>query len=179
MQPDHPAPDLQREHPPAARDPDLGLHDPLADSFPRIAARRLLFWIAVVFSAFQIATAAHVIDLPSQIVRAVHVGFLTLLTFPLLALARQRSRAAMALAWVLALAGVAVAAYQWVEYAPLLLRAGNPNTLDLVMGVVALVTVFAAAWAMMGPGLADHRGHLPGVLLFRPVRTGPVADAWL
>ena len=58
---------------------DLGLHDPLAESFPLSFEGRLLFWIAIAFSAFQIATAAHFIDFASQIVRAIHVGFLMLL----------------------------------------------------------------------------------------------------
>ena len=47
--------------------------------FPHSAIGRALFWIAVVFSIFQIVTAAHVIDLSSQITRAFHVGFLMLL----------------------------------------------------------------------------------------------------
>ena len=59
--------------------------------FPRHLKGRLLFWIAVAFSVFQLATAAHLVDLPSQVVRAVHVGFLLLLAFPLFALA-QASR---------------------------------------------------------------------------------------
>ncbi|HUG63486.1 MAG TPA: TRAP transporter fused permease subunit, partial [Methylomirabilota bacterium] len=140
-------------HEPPAGDPDLGLHDPLAASFPRSPEGRLLFWIAVAFSVFQLATAAHLIDFASQIVRAVHVGFLTLLTFPLVAAARGYGPAVKAAAWAMALAGVGVALYQWVEFTPLLLRAGDPLPMDLVVGVVALVTVFAAAWAIMGPAL--------------------------
>ena len=132
---------------------DLGLHDPLAESFPLSVEGRLLFWIAIAFSAFQIATAAHFIDFASQIVRAIHVGFLMLLTFPLMALARRKSGAWKAAAWALALAGVAVALYQYVEYLPLTLRAGDPLPRDIVFGVVALTTVFVAAWVVMGPAL--------------------------
>ena len=47
--------------------------------------------VAVAFSVFQIATAAHFIDFASQVVRAFHVGFLMLLTFPLIAIARKKS----------------------------------------------------------------------------------------
>ena len=157
--------------------PDLGLHDPLAESFPPTLAGRLLFWIAVAFSLFQIATAAHLLDLPSQVVRAIHVGFLLLLTFPLVAMAKGWSPAARGLAWLLAAAGVAVAAYQWIEYEPLLTRAGDPTSLDLVMGVVALVTVFVAAWAIMGVALPIIAGlfllyaffgqYVPGMLQTR------------
>ena len=42
----------------------------------------LLFWVAVVFSVFQIVTAAFS-PLSSSVVRAVHVGFLLLVTFAL------------------------------------------------------------------------------------------------
>jgi len=133
--------------------PKVDLHDPLGGGFPAGAEGRLLFWIAVLFSAFQIATAAHVIDLPSQVTRAAHVGFLVLLTFPLIALARHWTTGRRALAWALGIAGTAVAVYQWVEYAPLLLRAGDPTTVDLAVGVVALATVFLAAVAIMGVAL--------------------------
>ena len=133
--------------------PDLRLHDPLAESFPATPEGRALFWIAVAFSTFQIATAAHLIDLSSQIVRAVHVGFLTLLGFPLLAALKRKAPPMKALAWAMALAGVVVAFYQWWEYTPLILRAGDPLPRDIVIGIVALATVFAAAWFLMGPAL--------------------------
>ncbi|MEQ8395804.1 TRAP transporter permease [Thalassobaculum sp.] len=132
---------------------DIGHHSPLDGGFPSSLEGRLLFWIAFVFSAFQIATAAHVIDLPSQITRAIHVGFLVMLTFPLVSLGRGWTTGGRTVAWMLGLAGLAVAIYQWVEYNPLLLRAGDPLPIDLVFGVVALATVFLAALAVMGPAL--------------------------
>ncbi|GHE04304.1 C4-dicarboxylate ABC transporter [Defluviimonas sp. 20V17] len=137
----------------AGKNPDLGIHDPLAGSFPRGFEGRLLFWIAVMFSLFQIATAAHLTNLPSQVIRAVHVGFLGLLGFPFLALVHGRGPGLRALAWVLAAVGVVVAVYQWVEYAPLIIRAGDPTTADTLIGVAALIVVFAAAYALMGPAL--------------------------
>ena len=142
------------------------LHDPLASSFPESSAGRLLFWVAVMFSAFQIATAAHLIDFPSQIVRALHVGFLLLLGFPLIALLRGWGRAARTASWVLAALGVAVALYQWVEYEGLLLRAGDPLTRDLVVGAIALSTVFIGTWMLMGPALPIIAGLFLGYCLF-------------
>lgn len=133
--------------------PDLSIHDPLADSFPGGVEGRTLFWIAVAFSAFQIATAAHLIDFASQIVRAFHVGFLLLLGFPLLALARKAGPAMKTLAWTMAALGVVVALYQYWDYVPLLMRAGDPLPGDIVLGVIAIGTVFVAAWALMGPAL--------------------------
>ncbi|MGF0539127.1 TRAP transporter permease [Agrobacterium sp. ES01] len=147
-------------------DQQLSIHDPLAESFPAGREGRLLFYIAIAFSVFQIATAAHLIDLPSQVVRALHVGFVTLLAFPLLALARQYGVILKTVAWGFALAGLAVALYQWVEYAPLIQRAGDPLTRDLVMGIIALVTVFSAAWMVMGPTLPVISGLFLAYCLF-------------
>ncbi len=64
------------------------MHDPLASGFPPSLTGRFLFWLAVAFSLYQISIAAHVIDLPSQVMRAVHVGFLMALGFPMLAIGR-------------------------------------------------------------------------------------------
>jgi TRAP transporter 4TM/12TM fusion protein len=134
-------------------DDELGLHDPLAESFPETLEGRVLFWLAFAFSVFQVSIAAHVIDLPSQVVRAVHVGFLLAIGLPLLAIAKHRGPLSKVFAYLLAATGVAVAAYQWVEYTPLLMRAGDPLMTDIVLGVAALVTIFCAAWMLMGPAL--------------------------
>ena len=142
------------------------LHDPLASSFPPSLTGRFLFWLAVVFSLYQIAIAAHVIDLPSQVMRALHVGFLLALGYPLLALGRGFGTPLRALCWLFAAAGVAVAAYQWIEYTPLLFRAGDPNLPDLVFGCVAVVTVFVAAWMLMGPALPIICGLFLAYALF-------------
>ena len=128
-------------------------HDPLAAGFPPGWEGRVLFWIAVAFSVFQILTAAHLVDFASQITRAFHVGFLLLLGFPLLAAMRSVGFAIRMMAWGLAGLSVAVAFYQWWEYVPLLMRAGDPLPLDIVVGVIGLATVFGAAWALMGPAL--------------------------
>ncbi|TPN34634.1 TRAP transporter permease [Mesorhizobium sp. B2-3-3] len=161
-------------------------HDPTGGGFAPSREGRLLFWIAVIFSLFQIATAAHILSIPSQVLRASHVGFLMLLAFPLVASARKLGAAGRTLAWALALAGVAVAAYQYLEYQALILRAGDLNTADLIFGVIALVTVFAAAYAMMGPALPVISGcfllyalfgqHLPSPLNHRGYDFSQVVD---
>ena len=154
--------------------PDLGLHDPLVQSFPASREGRALFWIAVAFSAFQIATAAHLIDFASQIVRAFHVGFLALLGFPLLALARNKTGAVKVAAWGMAALGVTVALYQWWEYTELLMRAGDPLTRDIVLGVIAITVVFAAAWALMGPALPIIAGFFLAYCLFGEYLPSPL-----
>ncbi|MBU4528841.1 MAG: TRAP transporter permease [Hoeflea sp.] len=165
--------DQTPHHAPAER-PDLGLHDPLAESFPKTREGRLLFWIALSFSVFQIATAAHIIDFASQVVRAIHVGFLMLLTFPLVAAARKAGPLLKTAAWVLAGLGVVVALYQWFEYTELLLRAGDPLTRDIVLGVIALGTVFLAAWVIMGPALPIICGAFLAYCLFGEYLPAPL-----
>jgi TRAP transporter 4TM/12TM fusion protein len=162
------------------------LHDPTGEGFPRTPEGRLLFWIAFSFSLFQLATAAHVLNLPSQVVRSFHVGFLVLLAFPLVAAAAGRPALLRGAAWVLGLAGMVVAFYQWIEYEPLILRAGDPLFRDIVMGVIALATVFGAAWLVMGPALPIISGlflayclfgeHLPFPLKHRGYDFGQVID---
>jgi TRAP transporter 4TM/12TM fusion protein len=150
----------------------------IPDGFGSGQTGRILFWIAVAFSTFQIFTAAYSI-LPSQVVRAVHVGFLLLLVFPLLETARPKKRGRQILAWILGLLGVGTAAYQWVFYGDLILRAGSPEPQDIVVGVLLLVRVFEAGRRILGlalpficgcflaycffgqylPAPLDHRGY--------------------
>lgn len=161
-------------------------HDPLEAGFPPTAEGRVLFWIAVTFSLFQIATAAHLLDMPSQIQRVVHVGFLVGLGLPLLAAASIRPRVWRPIAWACAAIGVGIAAYHWWEYVPLLMRAGDPLPRDLIVGIAAIVLVFAAAWALMGPALPIIAGiflayclwgnHLPSPLNHRGYSLIQVVD---
>ncbi len=147
---------------------------PEPEGFPPGAVGRLLFWIAVAFSTFQIATAAHLIDLPSQLVRSTHVGFLMLLGLPLAAATRRAGPALRTLAWVLAALGVAVAVYQWHEFHPLILRAGDPLPRDIAMGIISLTCVFAAAWAVMGPALPIISGVFLGYCLWGEYLPSPL-----
>ncbi|HLP69479.1 MAG TPA: TRAP transporter permease [Rhizobium sp.] len=145
---------------------ELHGHAATTQALPKTWDGRLLFAIALAFSVFQIATAAHLVDLPSQMVRAVHVGFVTVLVFPLLAVFSKRGGLAKAASWGIALLGAAVAFYQCFEYSELLLRAGDPLPQDVAVGIVALGVVFAAAWALMGPALPIITGLFLAYSLF-------------
>ena len=164
----------EAQHPAPANDPDLGLHDPLADSFPPGFQGKLLYWIAVAFSLYQIAIAAHIVSLSSQIQRALHLGFLILLCFPLLAALRKRGPVGTAVAWFMAALGIVVAGYQWVEYVPLMMRSGIMNQTDIIIGVLALVTTFGAAWIVMGPALPIVAGLFLIYALFGQYFPGPM-----
>jgi TRAP transporter 4TM/12TM fusion protein len=132
-----------------------------------------LFWVAVVFSVFQVVTAAFS-PLSSSVVRAVHVGFLLLLVFALHPPFKLKS-----LGWLIGLAAFAAGLYHWVNEADLVQRAGDLTRADMVVGVMTIVLVFEAARRMMGfalplicllflayglfgqylPGTLAHRGY--------------------
>jgi TRAP transporter 4TM/12TM fusion protein len=113
---------------------------------------RVLFWVAVAFSAFQIATALYA-ALPSIVVRSIHVGFLVLTASALLANHRARSRLTLVLGWAVGLLGFAVGLYQWIFYDALVNRADDLTNLDLATGIVGMVILFVVAWRMMGAAL--------------------------
>ena len=106
-----------------------------------------LFWVAIVFSTFQIITAAFS-PLSSSIVRAVHVGFLLVLVFVLHPPLRQR-----ALGWAAGAVAFAAALYHWVFEADLVQRAGEMTNADMVVGIITIVLVFEAARRVMGYAL--------------------------
>lgn len=146
----------------------------------RGVASRLLFLIAVAFSLFQLYTAAFT-PFSSLVTRAVHVGFLLTLTFGFLArdgLAKGK-RLVPLLFLACALLAAGVAAYQWVFEHELMLRSGEPTSLDLWIGITLMALVFLATQRMMGwalplicgvlvlyavygrwlPGPLNHRGY--------------------
>ncbi|MBD8202022.1 TRAP transporter permease [Pseudomonas viridiflava] len=136
---------------------------------------KTLFYVALAFSIFQIITAAFA-PISSQILRAVHVGFLlwvVFLSYP----AYGKKRPLQPLAWVLSLAGIATALYQWVFEADLIQRSGDLTTSDMVIGLILIALVFEAARRVMGIALPVICGlflaygllgeYLPGDLAHR------------
>ncbi|WP_296872158.1 TRAP transporter permease [Tibeticola sp.] len=138
-----------------------------------------LFWIALAFSSFQLVTAAFS-PLSSQVVRAVHVGFVLWLIFTLYPPFEDRERwrgVGRVLGWVLGLTGFVFGLYHWRFEADLTQRAGELIPADWVVGVVTLALVFEAARRVMGWGLPVvcavflayglFGQHLPGALAHR------------
>ncbi|MFJ7283626.1 TRAP transporter permease [Pseudomonas sp. NPDC099000] len=136
---------------------------------------KALFYVALLFSVFQIVTAAFA-PVSSQVLRAVHVGFLlwvVFLSFP----AYGRARPWQPLAWILSLAGITTALYQWFFEADLIQRSGDLTSADMVVGLVLIALVFEAARRVMGIALPVICGlflaygllgeYLPGDLAHR------------
>jgi TRAP transporter 4TM/12TM fusion protein len=124
-------------------------------------AGRAAFAIAVAFSAFQVYVAAFG-NLPSQVVRAMHVGFLLLLGFALIGNLSARTPAGRAWFWALGLVGFFTGLYNWVFYDELIRRAGFLTATDLAVGTVLIVLTFEAARRLMGLPLAIISGLFLG-----------------
>ncbi|TKT69130.1 TRAP transporter permease [Aquamicrobium sp. LC103] len=110
---------------------------------------RIAFWIAFSFSLFQLWTAAYG-TLPSQVVRAMHVGFLLLLGFALFANLVAKTQWGKTWFWALGIIGFLTGIYNWVNYVPLIQRAGFLTPLDLAVGTVMIALVFEGARRLMG-----------------------------
>ncbi|MGD8221515.1 TRAP transporter permease [Pseudomonas thivervalensis] len=134
---------------------------------------KTLFYVALLFSIFQIVTAAFS-PVSSIVLRAVHVGFLlwvVFLSYP----AYGKQRPWQPLAWVLGLGGMATAVYQWVFEADLIQRSGDLTTADMVIGVILIVLVFEAARRVMGIALPIICGVFLAYGLFGEYLPGDLA----
>jgi TRAP transporter 4TM/12TM fusion protein len=156
--------------PPSPGDP----HNLLGDRSP--AALRAIFWIAVVFSVYQIYTAAYA-PLSSIVMRSLHVGFLMLLAFAVLPTFTRRGTASSGhwVGWLLGIAGFLLGFYQWIFEEDLIVRSGDLTTMDLWVGIAVLALVFEAARRVMGPALPLICGAILAYALFGQYLPGPLA----
>jgi TRAP transporter 4TM/12TM fusion protein len=118
-------------------------------------AARVAFAIAVIFSLFQLCVALFggipgLGSLPSQVIRAMHVGFLLLLGFGLLATLRAQTTAGKTMLWTLGVLGFGTGLYNWIFYHDLIQRSGFLTTPDIVTGVILIALVFEATRRLMG-----------------------------
>lgn len=139
---------------------------------------KAVFLIAIVFATFQVFTAAFN-PISSIVLRSVHVGFLLFLTFLLFGVRFGSTRERIPLYdWALGSLAFALAFYHWIYEGDLIQRAGDPNSTDLIVGLLMIVLVFEAARRIMGlwlpvfcivfipyalfgrylPGFLQHRG---------------------
>lgn len=108
---------------------------------------KIVFAVALAFSTFQIITAAFS-PLSSPVVRAMHVGFLLLMTFLLYPPLGRRW-----LGLAIGAAGFIAGVYHWVFEADLVQRAGQLTIPDFIVGITTIVLVFEAARRVMGIAL--------------------------
>jgi TRAP transporter 4TM/12TM fusion protein len=112
----------------------------------------LAYVVGIAFAAFQLYVAAFNY-LPSQVVRGIHVGFLILMSFGLIGNFTAKGNAGRALGWLIGSAGFLCGLYQWIFYADLILRDGDPTPLDLAVGTLLAVLIFEGTRRLMGTAL--------------------------
>jgi TRAP transporter 4TM/12TM fusion protein len=112
-------------------------------------AGRVAFWIAFTFSLFQLWTAAYG-TLASQVVRAMHVGFLLLLGFVLIGNLVAKTTTGRLWFWALGVIGFMTGLYNWIFYEELILRSGFLTNVDLAVGTIVILLVFEGARRLMG-----------------------------
>jgi TRAP transporter 4TM/12TM fusion protein len=136
------------------------------DSFKRRDVRE--GWLAVIsMAAIFVLLERYAGGLPSQVLRTMHVGFLCLVG----ALALSASLAAerkveRVLLWLTGGAGFLAGLYQWQFYFDLVQRSGDLLTRDVVVGVIALMTLFVLVWRILGPALPVMAGIFLAYCLF-------------
>jgi TRAP transporter 4TM/12TM fusion protein len=122
----------------------------------KVVQRRFTFADAVAFLAVLGAiqlVSAFAGGLPSQVVRAIHVAFLTLIGGAMIANSMPGPWLKAA-AWGLGIAGFLAGFYQWMFYLPLIDRSGFLNDMDLFVGTVSLLVLFIMVQRVMGSAIA-------------------------
>lgn len=142
-------------------------------------AAKFIYWTAVIIALYHFATSF--IGYPATHKhRSLHVAMMLFMTFFLYPASSKASRKKAA--WydvVFALMSAAVAAYVWFDYGNFINRMGMPNTMDIVMGTMLIITVLEASRRISGwplvilsvlfilyglfgknmPGIFTHRGY--------------------
>ncbi|MGB4483276.1 MAG: TRAP transporter fused permease subunit, partial [bacterium] len=140
-------------------------------------AATLIFIIAVAMSAFHLYTAGFGI-LQAMKQRAVHLSFAFLLVFLLYPMTKGGDKGKIPIYdYLLAILGVSIGVYILANYDQLVLRAGAPTQMDLVMGFIAILLVLEATRRSIGPELpivaiifllyAYFGPYMPGMLAHR------------
>jgi TRAP transporter 4TM/12TM fusion protein len=140
---------------------------------------RLVSAIAILFSLFQVYTGLIGV-LPAQLQRSIHLTFVLVLVYLLYPSSSKMRRDKFH--WVdvaLAVLGGAAGLYITFNYRALLYRAGDYNTLDMLIGAIAILLVLEGAKRVVGlpiaviasvflvyakvgpylPGFLNHRGY--------------------
>ena len=138
----------------------------------------LLMVFALLFSVYQLATAADLVAFSSLPMRSMHVGFLTLLTFILYPAFKKSSLSSVAwYDWILGLSGFALSFYHLIFEAEVVQHTGDPTQFEVIIGTLLVVLIFEGVRRVMGLALPIVCGlflaygllgqYLPGDLAHR------------
>ncbi|MFA5448296.1 MAG: TRAP transporter large permease subunit, partial [Sphaerochaeta sp.] len=148
-------------------------------SFDHFFLAQIVYWLSIGIALYHFITSF--IGYPAtHLHRSAHVAMMLFMAFFLYPARSRGSRTK--LPWydiALALLSVSVAVYVWIDYIPFINRMGSPNTADIIMGTILVVTVLEASRRISGwplvilslvfllygligrsmPGLLLHRGY--------------------
>lgn len=138
-----------------------------------------IFWIAIIIALYHFITSF--IGYPATHKhRSLHVAMMLFMTFFIYPATKNTSRKKPT--WydvIFAVLALAVAAYVWLDYSNFINRMGSPNTMDIIMGTILIITVLEASRRISGwplvmlsilfilyglygqsmPGIFAHRGY--------------------
>ena len=136
---------------------------------------RITFLIAIAFSCFQLYTAFFGV-LTSTLQRSIHLSFAISLCFLFYPFSKKSKRKSIHfMDFVLAAAAAASVVYVAIFYEELVNRIGSPTSLDLVMGISAIVLVLEASRRAVGWPLVLITGFFVFYGLFGPYFPGILA----
>jgi TRAP transporter 4TM/12TM fusion protein len=136
----------------------------VVDGAMALAAILVAFGLAIKFSG----------GVPSQVVRALHVGFLSLVAGAMIANHRATTPSLRAVGWAIGLVGFVVGLYHWGLYYELVNRAGDLTLADRVIGIAALAVLFFLVWQVMGIALPIVAGIFLLYCLFGHLLPAPL-----
>ncbi len=128
---------------------------------PTGSSKYVIPTIAVLWSLFQLSIASWLI-LDSTFIRAIHLGFALLIVFlnyPLFKKTRWGLRFLSTtnripiLDYIIGIVAALSALYIAIDYSGLVTRYGNPETRDIVIGILLVILLLEAARRVIGPAL--------------------------
>ncbi|MBX3522976.1 MAG: TRAP transporter fused permease subunit [Xanthobacteraceae bacterium] len=131
-----------------------------------------LFGFVAVFGAIELV-AAFAGGMPSQVVRALHVGFLTLLASAMIANPIKNLPLKLAM-WGIGIAGFLIGLYQWQFYLPLIDRSGFLTEFDIIIGTASLAILLFLVQRVMGTAITAVTGTFLLYCLFGHLLPAPL-----
>ena len=145
----------------------------------------IMMIIAILYSLFHIYLVFN--PMPTLQSRSIHVAIGLVLIFLLYPMYKSQDRGKVPIYdWILSLGGIATALYIYVEYTEIMTARISPNTMDIIMGIVAVILVLEAARRVTGlilPILAliflsypffSHMDFLPNMMMTRQYDIGGI-----